>query len=191
MKAKVRFEYYRPQDGKMKRYHRGMMAWAPDATGGQTYAHVGIPRLNIGLSGGSRCRSDEQFCYRTGRRLASARLYELLCELGLEGEVEWPGDDPDYYKRSYQSVFDEIFMQGEQPDPLASIKRFVEKSPDHPVARLYAAMLKNDMEYTVEEYQDAGALTARRHTREIEEWKKKGQTHQTFMDRYRFGDTHT
>lgn len=179
MKGKVSFAYYRPNKGEMKRYYRGVMAWAPDARGGETMAVAKMPHIDLGIAAATRCRPDEQFCYAIGRRLAAARLYDVLKRLGLVDAVKWPvgpGEDPEYYKQPYQEVFNEIFMQVEPPDPLASIRRFVEKSPDHPVAREYADMLE-DMErfktfvFSLSEFREAGRQTAELLAEEIEEWK--------------------
>lgn len=74
------------QDGKLKRYRRGRESWEPNPKGGKT--EVMIWRAGKVYIGIADCSKGDNFCYRTGRWIAT---YRAVIQLPYYEAIEWPG----------------------------------------------------------------------------------------------------
>lgn len=111
---KVTYEYYRaPQaDAPTETlpYYKGYTAWRPHLKGGLTIASIRIAD-GVRVQAMARCRPNEQFSYEVGRRIASARLYDALHNMGGVDlhQIEWPRPKGLTYPETYKEAMSRIF----------------------------------------------------------------------------------
>lgn len=72
-------EFYVGRHGKAFRYYRGMSKWIPSERGGYTICQLGC---GAGLA---ECSPRDNFCYRTGRRIALGRARKALSKVNVAG----------------------------------------------------------------------------------------------------------